>query len=171
VPRWIWGGGYRLEVYFNGATTAGFGIALTGTVADGDVFVFASASASAAILAQADLTSGAGLFNGDDAVVLRSGGAGGAVVDSIGQVGVDPGTEWGSGLISTADNSLRRLGSVTSADTDPADAFVYPATQWAGRADTFDGLGSHAWTVLVGGPAASCPVVRRWSPGGHGRRA
>src|SRR5690606_14322127 len=89
--------GYRLEVYFNGAATAGFSIALTGTLASGDVFVFASASASAPILAQADLTSGAGLFNGDDAVVLRSGGAAGPVVDSLGQVGVDPGTEWGAG--------------------------------------------------------------------------
>ena len=33
-------------------------------------------------------------YNGDDAVVLRKGGA---VVDVIGQVGFDPGSEWGSG--------------------------------------------------------------------------
>ena len=64
-------GGYQLEVYFNGATTADAPIALTGTVADGDVFVLAAASAGAAILAQADQTTGASLFNGDDAIVLR----------------------------------------------------------------------------------------------------
>ncbi len=150
-------GGYRLEVYFNGASTAGFSIALTGTVADGDVFVFASSAAAPAILAQADLTSGAGLFNGDDAVVLRKGGAGGPVLDALGQVGVDPGTEWGTGLTSTADNTLRRLSSITAGDTNPTDPFD-PSVEWAGFAtDTFDGLGSH--TVDGGGPVDQPAVL------------
>ncbi|SBT48208.1 lamin tail domain-containing protein [Micromonospora auratinigra] len=132
--------GYQLQFYFNGATTS-TNVALTGTVAAGDVFVFAASSAAPAILAQADQTYGASLFNGDDAIVLRKGAT---VVDSIGQVGVDPGTEWGTGLTSTADNTLRRLPTVTSGDTDPSDAFD-PAVQWAGFAtDTFDGLGSHS---------------------------
>ncbi|MFF5178595.1 lamin tail domain-containing protein [Micromonospora sp. NPDC000316] len=139
-------GGYQLQLYFNGSTTATT-IALTGSVAAGDVFVFASASAGAAILAQADQTTGAGLFNGDDAIVLRRGGT---VLDSIGQVGVDPGSEWGAGVTSTADNTLRRLPSVTAGDTDPSDAFD-PAAQWAGfPVDTFDGLGTH--TMDGGGP-------------------
>ncbi|WBB79056.1 lamin tail domain-containing protein [Micromonospora sp. WMMD882] len=139
-------GGYQLQVYFNGATTA-TNLALTGTVAAGDVFVFAHSSANAAILAQADQTTGAGLWNGDDAIVLRRGTT---VLDSIGQVGVDPGVEWGAGLTSTADNTLRRLPAVTAGDTDPADAFD-PAAQWAGLAvDTTDGLGTH--TVDGGGP-------------------
>ena len=64
-------GGYNLQMYFNGNATAGLTINLTGTVADGDVYVIAHSSASAAILAQADQTNGAGWFNGDDAVVLR----------------------------------------------------------------------------------------------------
>lgn len=139
-------GGYQLQLHFNGATTATT-IALTGTVAAGDAFVFASASAGAAILAQADQTTGASLFNGDDAIVLRRGTT---VLDSIGQVGVDPGTEWGAGATSTADNTLRRLPTVTAGDTDPSDVFD-PAAQWAGfPVDTFDGLGSH--TVDGGGP-------------------
>jgi len=137
-------GGYVVQMYFNGAVTAGLTVALTGTVADGDVFVLAQASASAPILAQADQTSGAGFFNGDDAVVLRRGGAGGPILDAIGQVGTDPGAEWGTGLTSTLDNTLRRLGSITAGDANPDDAFD-PATQWAGFAtDTFDGLGAHA---------------------------
>ncbi|MET8462614.1 lamin tail domain-containing protein [Micromonospora zamorensis] len=140
-------GGYQLQLYFNGSTTATT-IALTGSVAAGDAFVFASASAGAAILAQADQTSGASLFNGDDAIVLRRGTT---VLDSIGQVGVDPGTEWGAGTTSTADNTLRRLPTVAAGDTDPSDAFD-PAAQWAGfPVDTFDGLGAH--TVDGGGPA------------------
>ncbi|MBM7491102.1 putative extracellular nuclease [Micromonospora luteifusca] len=139
-------GGYQLQLYFNGSTTATT-IALTGSVAAGDAFVFASASAGAAILAQADQTTGASLFNGDDAIVLRRGTT---VLDSIGQVGVDPGSEWGAGATSTADNTLRRLSTVTAGDTDPADAFD-PAAQWAGfPVDTFDGLGTH--TVDGGGP-------------------
>ncbi|MCM0675512.1 lamin tail domain-containing protein [Micromonospora phytophila] len=139
-------GGYQLQLHFNGSTTA-TNLALTGTVAAGDVFVLAAASAAPAILAQADQTTGASLFNGDDAIVLRRGGA---VLDSIGQVGVDPGTEWGTGVTSTADNTLRRSGGVTTGDVDPADAFD-PAAQWAGFAvDTFDGLGAH--TVDGGGP-------------------
>lgn len=64
------GGGYQLQLFFNGSATATT-IALTGTVAAGDAFVFASASAGSAVLAQADQTTGASLFNGDDAIVLR----------------------------------------------------------------------------------------------------
>ncbi|WP_446211521.1 lamin tail domain-containing protein [Micromonospora sp. IBSANI012] len=139
-------GGYQLQLYFNGSTTP-TNVALNGTVAAGDAFVFAASSAAPAVLAQADQTTGASLFNGDDAIVLRKAGA---VLDSIGQVGVDPGTEWGSGLTSTADNTLRRLPSVSIGDTDPSDAFD-PAAQWTGLpTDTFDGLGAH--TVDGGGP-------------------
>ncbi|MGN9802156.1 lamin tail domain-containing protein [Micromonospora sp. L32] len=139
-------GGYQLQLYFNGSTTP-TNVALSGTVAAGDAFVFAASSAAPAVLAQADQTTGASLFNGDDAIVLRKAGA---VLDSIGQVGVDPGTEWGSGLTSTADNTLRRLPSVSIGDTDPSDAFD-PAAQWTGLpTDTFDGLGAH--TVDGGGP-------------------
>ena len=58
-------------MYFNGQPRPGLTIALTGTVADGDVYVLAQASASATILAQADQTNGSGWFNGDDAIVLR----------------------------------------------------------------------------------------------------
>ncbi len=136
--------GYVLQMYFNGNTTAGQTIGLSGSVAPGETFVLAQGSASAAILAQADQTNGSGWFNGDDAVVLRKGGAAGSVVDSLGQIGVDPGSEWGSGLTGTADNTLRRMLGVTAGDTNPGDAFD-PATEWDGfAADTFDGLGSHA---------------------------
>jgi hypothetical protein len=41
--------------------------------------------------------------------VLREGTT---IVDVIGQIGFDPGTEWGSGLVSTADNTLRRKTAV-----------------------------------------------------------
>ncbi|MGS2613291.1 lamin tail domain-containing protein [Micromonospora sp. LZ34] len=145
-------GGYQLQLYFNGSTTP-TNVPLTGSVAAGEVFVFAHASAGPAILAQADQTTSVGLFNGDDAVVLSRAGT---VLDSLGQVGVDPGTEWGGGLTSTADNTLRRLASVTAGDTEPSDAFD-PAAQWSGFAtDTFDGLGAHS---LDGGGPVDAPAT------------
>src|SRR5690606_38619727 len=101
--------GYNLQYFFNGSSSAGLTINLTGTVADGDVYVVAHSSADAAILAQADQTNGSGWFNGDDAVVLRKGAV---VVDSLGQVGADPGSQWGSGNASTADNTIRRRNTV-----------------------------------------------------------
>ncbi len=110
-------------MYFNGSATAGLTISLTGTVATGDVYVVAQASASDAILAQADQTNGSGWFNGDDAVVLRKGTT---ILDVIGQIGVDPGTEWGTGLTSTADNTLRRKASVEAGDVNGSDAFDPP---------------------------------------------
>ncbi|MEU2612686.1 lamin tail domain-containing protein [Micromonospora sp. NPDC007271] len=132
--------GYQIQLYLDGAATP-TNIPLSGTIAADDVFVFAATTAAPAILAEADQTYGGALHNGYDAIVLRKGDT---VLDSIGQVGVDAGTEWGTGLTSTADNTLRRLPSVTTGDTDPFDAFD-PAEQWAGfPTDTFDGLGGHA---------------------------
>ena len=78
--------------------------------------MLAQSAAGPAIQAQADQTNGAGWFNGDDAVVLRKGAT---IVDAIGDLGFDPGTEWGTGLTSTADNTLRRKASIEAGDTDP----------------------------------------------------
>lgn len=150
-------GEYKILQYSNGSSTAGLTVALTGTVADGDVYVFAHSSADAAILAIADQTSGAGLFNGDDALVLQKGTT---VLDVIGQIGYDPGTEWGSGLVSTADNTLRRKPTILTGDPDGSNAFD-PALEWIGYANnTFDGLGSH--TVEL--PAEAAPFVVSTSP-------
>ena len=148
--------GYAIQMFFNGNPAAGLTIGLTGTVASGDVYVVAQSAASPVILAQADQTNGAGWFNGDDAVVLLKGAT---VIDSIGQRGIDPGTEWGTGLTSTADNTLRRKAAVEAGDPNPNDAFD-PAVQWDGFAtDTFDGLGAH--TIVVGDQA---PAVASTTP-------
>ena len=132
--------GYSVQMYFNGAASPSTTIALSGSMASGDVFVLAQASATVAILAQADQTSSASWYNGNDVVVLLKGTT---VIDVIGQIGNNPGTEWGSGLASTADNTLQRKAAVCLGDDSGADEFL-PATQWEGLAtDTFSGLGSH----------------------------
>ncbi len=140
-------GGYNVQIFFNGSPSAGLTINLTGTVANGDVYVVAQSAANATILAQADQTNGSGWFNGDDAVVLRKGTT---VIDAFGQIGVDPGTEWGTFLDSTADNTLRRADTICAGDSNGSDAFD-PSIEWEGYAtDTFGGLGAHT---------ANCSVV------------
>jgi hypothetical protein len=134
-------GGYNVRLYTNGSPSPSFTVFLAGTVSPGDVFVLASSFADPAVLAQANQTTTSFPMTGDDAVVLRKGGQ---VIDSIGQVGVDPGTEWGTGMTSTMDNTLRRKSSVEAGDPNPWDAFD-PASEWEGfPTDTFDGLGWHA---------------------------
>ena len=118
--------------------------------------MLAQSTANAAILAQADQTNGSGWFNGDDAVVLRKGST---VVDVIGQVGFDPGSQWGTDLASTADNTLRRQAAITAGDTDSADVFV-PSEEWDGfPTDAVDFLGAHP-----GQPVDDAPSVASVNP-------
>ncbi len=152
-------GGYAIQMYFNGSSSAGLTISLTGTVAAGDVYVIAQSSADPAILAVADQTNGSGWFNGDDAVALVEGST---TLDVIGQIGTDPGSEWGSGLTSTADNTLRRKSTICSGDPNGSDAFD-PSVEWDGYANnTFDGLGSH--TATCGTAVDTAPSVTGTSP-------
>ena len=131
--------GYSIERYNNGSLT-GSTFNFTDIIIDGDVYVIANSSADPAILAEADTTSGLTFYNGDDALVLKKGAV---VIDSIGQVGFDPGSEWGSGDASTANNTIRRKVTIDTGDTNTGDAYD-PAPEWDGFAnDTFDGLGSH----------------------------
>ncbi|MGD8567423.1 MAG: ExeM/NucH family extracellular endonuclease [Gammaproteobacteria bacterium] len=133
---------YELQFYFNGNTSAGRTVALSGSLANGQTYVVAEDAADPALRDQADqLDTSTSWYNGDDAVVLVNGGA---VADSIGHIGFDPGSEWGSGNTSTQNNTLRRKVSICAGDTDPYDIFD-PANEWDGYAqDTFDGVGSHS---------------------------
>lgn len=141
-------GGHKIEMYFNGSNSAGLTINLTGNIPANGVFVLAHGSASAAVLAKANQTNSSGWFNGDDAIVLKNGTT---TVDRIGQVGVDPGSEWGAGLNSTADNTLRRKTSTSTGDTTANNNFD-PASEWEGYAqDTFDHLGSYQGSSNGGG--------------------
>ncbi|MEM1333937.1 MAG: lamin tail domain-containing protein, partial [Actinomycetota bacterium] len=132
-------GGYTLELYSNGNSAPNSTLALSGTVADGDVFVLANPSADPTILAEADVTNGGVInFNGDDTVVLRKNGE---IVDSFGQIGVDPGSQWpGGGL----NDTLQRLPSVIAGDTDASDPFDASLEWTVLPENAFDGLGSHS---------------------------
>lgn len=148
--------GYKVEYYFNGNASAGLTVNLSGNLPAKGVFTLAHGSANASILAAANQTSSASWFNGDDAIVLKNGNS---ILDSIGQIGIDPGTEWGTALTSTADNTLRRKASITTGRTT-ADAAFDPATEWEGFAtDTVDGLGSYQGSTGGGTPTDPTPVT------------
>ncbi|MFC6978393.1 lamin tail domain-containing protein [Microbulbifer taiwanensis] len=143
-------GNYSVRVYFNGSNSAGANIALGGSLADGEVFVLAHGSADAALLAEADLIYGGGLFNGDDAVALV-GPAG--PVDVIGQIGVDPGSQWGDSAIGTQNQTLLRNADVVAGRADGSSAFD-PAVEWASAGqNSFADLGQHNGGGSGGGVA------------------
>ena len=128
---------YQLRFYFNGSTNVGTTITLNGTLAAGATYVVADNDASADILAVTNQQSSASFFNGDDAIVLTYQDQ---VIDSLGQVGVDPGSEWGSGDLSTQDNTLRRNPDQLIADPIIDDAVTF--NTWLGFAkDDISDLG------------------------------
>ena len=149
---------YNVRMYFNGSTAATLTIHLTGTVPAHGTFVLGHTEATLAPILAAQQLGAGGWFNGNDAVALHK-GASTTPLDVIGQIGNNPGTEWGTGLTSTADNTLRRKGSITTGDTNGSDAFD-PAVEWVGFAtNNVDDLGSHTIGEDQGGNkpiAANC---------------
>ncbi|WP_196140092.1 ExeM/NucH family extracellular endonuclease [Aliikangiella sp. G2MR2-5] len=129
---------YQVKFYFNGSASAGMTIDLHGVLERNTTYVIAHANADSAVLSIANQIQGGSWFNGNDAVELVKNGL---LVDSLGQVGVDPGAEWGTANESTKDNTLRRVMPLSSGDIDSSDTFI-PAQQWHGFSqNTFDGLG------------------------------
>ena len=144
-------GNYVIQFYFNGSLTVGGTITLSGVIPSRGTWVV-SATNAANIIAQATVNQQAlaSWFNGDDAVLLRKGGAAGTIIDAIGVLGTDPGTAWTGGSNSTLDRTLRRKPTVFAGDSNPSDAFD-PSVEWDGFANnTFTGLGSHT---------NNCPVI------------
>jgi Lamin Tail Domain/RTX calcium-binding nonapeptide repeat (4 copies) len=138
---------YSLELYSNGSATPNNSLNLVGSIAPGETFILTHGSANPTLLNQTDVTNNFVInFNGDDAIVLKKNGT---IIDSIGQIGFDPGTQWGSGNISTLNHTLRRRSNVTMGDPNPNDIFD-PSVEWEGFAnDTFDGIDSHSITDVI----------------------
>lgn len=134
--------GYKIDKYVNGSASAtNLAVLPSVSLATGDVYVVCDDDAGPAILAQCDFPASAVFYNGNDAMALKD--STNNILDVIGQIGFDPGTEWGSGLTSTADNTIVRNCGITHGDTNGSDVFD-PATEWNGFVvDTFGNLGSH----------------------------
>ncbi|MDA7418016.1 ExeM/NucH family extracellular endonuclease [Xenophilus arseniciresistens] len=131
---------YAVKLYSNGASTPTNTQALSGTLAPRATLVLANSNATAAFKPAGTITSSVVNYNGDDALTLEKSGN---VIDRIGQVGFDPGTEWKSGSVGTLDQTLRRKSGIQAGDPNPLQPFD-PALQWdVLPLNTSDGLGSH----------------------------
>ncbi|WP_274309135.1 endonuclease [Solibacillus daqui] len=138
---------YTLELYTNGSPNVGNKQNLTGVLAHGETIIFHHNQANGNLKSKGGTVSTITNFNGDDAIILKKGEE---VVDSFGQVGVDPGASWEGNGVSTLDSTLVRKSSVISGDKIPNDTFD-PSLEWQSYPlDTFDHLGSH--TMEVGQP-------------------
>lgn len=147
------GDNYVLLIYVNGNASLPFTVYLTGTVASDATHVLTHSSAELTLFNRADQRSPELNFNGDDAIALVRDGV---VLDVIGQIGFDPGFQWGSGNTSTQDNTLVRKPEVCRGDVNGSDPFD-PTLEWNGFArETYSNLGWHSYSCRkVDVPSAS----------------
>jgi hypothetical protein len=132
---------YSLKKQTNGSGAYGDALALTGTLAAGDVYVIANASANSTIQAAADLQtlSAALSFNGNDAVALFKNST---QIDEVGVFNLT--SNWGT------DATLIRKSSVNSPKA------TYDAADWdSNPTDYFTNLGSH---TMIGSSISSTPL-------------
>lgn len=134
---------YQLHTFFNGNVAASSKIALSGHLAPMQTYVVAHNSAADELKSKAQLLVTSSWFNGDDAIVLFKADE---VVDSFGQVGVDPGSAWSNNGVSTVDKTLRRKLNVLTGDKITDDAFD-PSLQFEQFAkDDFSDIGLYQGT-------------------------
>ena len=135
--------GYNISLYANGnsdLSSPNNTLALSGSLAANSTYVIVNAGSVDELKAKADTEATVTYFNGDDALVLTKDGV---IVDSFGQLGVDPGSEWSAGGVTTKDKTLRRKADITTGRTDATGAFD-PSEQWLQfDKDDFSGLGFH----------------------------
>ena len=147
---------YSVKAYNNGGTAISNSLTLPNKLlAAHDVYVIANPTAVAAILGVSDTTSTVTFFNGDDAVVLFKNTD---TLDIIGDVGVDPGTNWTVGTGATSEFTLVRKATVNKGQRN----WVIGATEWdVYPQNTATYLGSHSSNCPGGGGGGTTgPVVR-----------
>ena len=117
---------YTINFYFNGSSTISRSLTLSGQLLPNDTYVLCDDGIDPSLGVAADSLFGGAFYNGDDAISLSNNGV---EIDIIGQVGFDPGAQWGSGLTSTQNNTLVRNPNITDGDANGTDAFD-PAMEW-----------------------------------------
>lgn len=148
---------YRINLYSNGASSPSAFYNLTGTLADGDVFVAAHSLATTVFTSVADYTVNGGVvnFNGDDAIELYRTDTS-ASIDIFGMIGQDPGAAWtAAGGLTTVNKTLVRKSTVIEGVSvnpsgylaDDTSAFETLGTEWdMYDQDTATYLGSHTFS-------------------------
>ena len=147
-------GTFVLQQYNNGSLTASVSLALSGILPSGDCLVVGrpglptNYAPDLAIGGLANLFTNKHLtFNGDDVLVLRSGGAAGTVKDRVGQVSAGAsGSLWSR---SVKDHTLYRKTTVFTGTVNAVTSAFPLADEWSIAAnDTFDDLGVHEISFL-----------------------
>ena len=124
APVNLTAGGYVVSMYFNGATTPGTDRQLERHHRARRRLRACADLRRIIILDQADQTSSASWYNGDDAVALRKGTAAGiTTVDVIGQIGVRSRHRVGHGTDQHRRQHARRKPSIQAGDTNGVDDF------------------------------------------------
>ena len=165
--------GYKLALYTNGSTDehSDRKIEFTGSLAPNQSFVVYNDSADDAFKTEGGVASEVTFFNGDDAIVLSKNGA---IVDSIGRIGEDPGSAWeGDGGFSTANKTLRRANSVTMGDDIADDEFPGAGlSQWVVfDSNTADGLGCPGESACDAVSATNTIIITEYVEGSGSNKA
>ncbi len=140
--------GYKLRTYYNGSSSPGNDVELSGTLTNGSCKVYKNSNATLSLPAGVTAENSTALqFNGDDAVALYKVSTA-SNIDIFGRIGEDPGAAWTSGSYSTADRTLVRKATVSSGvSVNSGSGFPTLATEWDQYAsDTSSYLGSHTFT-------------------------
>lgn len=133
---------YVIYRYNNGSPTPSDSLFPQGTLAAGQVWVAGNPSAVTAILNVSDTLHTITFFNGDDAMSLKNRSTN-TVLDIIGIIGVDPGTNWPVGSGATSEFTLVRNTGTQEGNVNWAVA----ATEYDVYAqNTFTFLGNHTMT-------------------------
>ncbi len=141
--------GYIIYRSNNGSPVYQDSLFLSGTIPAGGVYVVGNPSAVAAILAVSDTLHTVTFFNGDDVLHLRHNGI---LLDVIGELGVDPGTNWPVGSGATSEFTLVRMASIQQGNTN----WTINATEWdVYPQNEMTHIGNHTMTPCCIAPVAS----------------
>lgn len=135
---------YSIKKQTNGSGSWSSGLALSGTLIDGDVYVLAHSSASASIQGEADFSGGNSElnFNGNDAIGLFKNDV---LIDAIGV--------FGSTATYGANVTMVRNADITDPNVN------YTTSEWTNYAsDDFTHLGSHTMNVTPPNQAPSVSI-------------
>ncbi len=153
----------HIDLFNNGrsiAQGASQSIKLLGTLAPQQSHVVAHYKAAADLVARADLLTNLS-FNGNDAIVIY---VNDDIVDSFGQVGIDPGEFWQQNQVRSKNQTLRRRSDVIQGRQDPQNVFNIGEQWLAFEKDIFHGLGCKGKTGCVNEvPQSACVSKNRVS--------
>jgi hypothetical protein len=142
---------YIIYRYNNGSPTPTDSLLPQGTLAPNAVFVAGNPSAISAIIGVSDTLHTITFYNGDDALTIKHIPSN-TVIDIIGIVGVDPGTNWPVGTGATSEFTLVRMIGVQGGETN----WAIGATQYdVYPQNTTTFIGNHSMTSCCQQTSAS----------------